>query len=350
MVVGLDRVALQPGGDLVPAGIGKVDQEPLRGDLARRDFRQRDRRPAVPVLAQDDRDVPGRRGAEVLHAHFHEPGHAGGVDSLGGLERGNRQVGPRAIHAVDQVDLRPRLVEPQQFLAQLRGIAPLPRTEVGNHVDHAPLPVAGAEQLGDRLQCGKRTGRGLRDGDLGKPFAQLIGELRADRLLQEIGFRRPLEPRHAREPQEREELRVDLPGRLGADVPDDLLALREGVGVFPAAGHRKAVVQQHDVVGARAAQQVAPPVLQHGLGHQQHDRGHGRHPQQQQQQLLEHDPSAVLLLAQQQELHRRPVDPPVTHHVDQVDQHGDRHHAEGRQAQGPEQGWMEEGGHEGLVD
>ena len=57
----------------------------------------------------------------------------------------------------------------------------------------------------------------------------------------------------------------------------------------------------------RAAEQAAPLVAQQRLGHQQHDRGDGRHPQQQQQQLLEHDPGAVLLLADQQELHRRPL-------------------------------------------
>ena len=43
-----------------------------------------------------------------------------------------------------------------------------------------------------------------------------------------------------------------------ADPLDHFLGLGEGVGVAPAVGHGKAVVQQHDVVGARAAEQVAP--------------------------------------------------------------------------------------------
>ena len=55
----------------------------------------------------------------------------------------------------------------------------------------------------------------------------------------------------------------------------------------------------------------------------------------QQQKLLEDDPGAVLPLADQEELHGRPVDPPVTQHVDQVDQHGRRG---GRQS--PEQDGM----------
>ena len=174
----------------------------------------------------------------------------------------------------------------------------------------------------DGLQGRGRAGGGLRDLDLGQRLRQFAGEIVADGDASSRSGRAERCRRACENRSSVNDLRLDLPGGLGADALDDLLGLGEGVGVGPAVGHREAVVQQHDVMRARAAQQVAPLVAQQRLGDQQHDRRDGRHPQQQQQQLLEDDPGAVLLLAEQQELHRRPLDPPVPHHVDQVDQHG----------------------------
>ncbi len=39
------------------------------------------------------------------------------------------------------MDLRPRLVETQQFGAQLASVVPLPRPEVGHQIHHAQFPV-----------------------------------------------------------------------------------------------------------------------------------------------------------------------------------------------------------------
>ncbi len=111
-----------------------------------------------------------------------------------------------------------------------------------------------------------------------------------------------------------------LLGRLLAQAQDDLFGFVERRGVGPVIGHRKTVVQQHDVVQLAAAEQRAQFVLQKRLRHHQHRRRNGRNAQQQQQQLLEHHPSAVALLADEQKLHRRPFDPAMPHQIDQMDQ------------------------------
>ncbi len=139
-------------------------------------------------------------------------------------------------------------------------------------------------------------------------------------------------------------LRLDLACGFGADPLHNDLRLVEGAAIGPAIRHREAVVQKHDVVGFGPSEPRPELVLQQGLGHQQHDRGDGGHPQQQQQQLLQHDPGSVLLLAQQQELHRRPPDAPVPEHADQVDQHGDPD-----QRESPKQRWVNERRHGGSA-
>ena len=61
-----------------------------------------------------------------------------------------------------------------------------------------------------------------------------------------------------RETHEGEVLLLRFAGGGGPDAIDDRLGLIEGVGVGPAVGHRKAVVQQHDVVRLHAAEAGCP--------------------------------------------------------------------------------------------
>ncbi len=48
----------------------------------------------------------------------------------------------------------------------------------------------------------------------------------------------------------------------------------------------------------------------------------------------------MFFLAYKQKLHGRPLDPPMAHHVDQMDQH-----RQGDDRQSPEQQWMNKSGH-----
>ena len=341
LVVLDDRVALQPGLDAVRAGGGKVDGESRLDRLARRDLARLDRGQGLVVGLDHHRHVADRGRAEVRHGDLHEQRHPGRPRAAAGTQVADRQVGVLRLHAVDQVDLDPRGAEPGQAAAQLARLVPLPRAEVGQQVEHAALVLRLLQVLPDGLHGRQRTGgreRGLQSAQQAAQPAEKIG---VDRLLDEVGAAVAGRADGLRVTQEREGLRLDLAGSQGGDPRDHRLGLGHRAGVVPAVGHREAVVQEHEVVGLAAAQPAAELIVQHGPGHGQHDQRHGGHPQQQEQQLLEQDPGAVLLLADQQELHGRPADAAVAHHVDQVDQHGQ---TGGQQA--PEQQCMVERGHQ----
>ena len=347
-VVRRDRVAFEPGGDSVLTRRGEPNEEPLLDRLARRDLGDFDRGSGVAVFLQDYRDVLGRRLAEVPNRDFHEQRHARRPGTRRGRQGRDCQVRPHPVHAVDQVDLGLAFVEVLQLAAQIGRIVPLPGAEIGNHVDDPVFPVRPAvrlaEQLVDRLDRFDRSGG--RFGNLQRLHHVLepLGEVEIDRLFQHLGLRAAPKPAGAGETQHGERLALRLAGGLVADPLDDLFGLVHRAGVAPAIGHRETIVQQHDVVRLAAAEKVAQLALQMRLGHRQHQRGHGRHPQKQQQELFQDHPGAVLLLACQEELHGRPVDAPVPQQVDQVDQHGRAYNQ-----QAPEQRRVEESRHEPRV-
>ena len=127
--------------------------------------------------------LPGRRGAEVLHGHVHEPRHARRADPSAGASETIARLGRARSTQLTRWISAPASLELQQFLAEVGRLVPLPGAEVGDQIDDALLAVAAAEQLGDRLQRRQRAGGGLRDLDLGQQRFQLVGELAADRLL-----------------------------------------------------------------------------------------------------------------------------------------------------------------------
>ena len=96
----------------------------------------------------------------------------------------------------------------------------------------------------------------------GERFVELLGELAAfDIFAGQVGLRAARGARGLRKAQERELLPRRLLGSLLAEAGDQLLGFVEGGGVGPMVGHRKAVVQQHDVVQLLAAEQTAELVL-----------------------------------------------------------------------------------------
>ena len=140
-----------------------------------------------------------------------------------------------------------------------------------------------------------------------KVVAQALGKIGIDRLLLEIGPGAAIAAAAARQPQERECLRLAGADHRLAQPLDRLLGLIEGRQRAQILRHRVAVVQEHDMMRRLRAEEAAPAVGQERLGQGQHHQGDRRHPQQEQEQLLENDPGPVFLLAHQEEFHGRPL-------------------------------------------
>ena len=155
----------------------------------------------------------------------------------------------------------------EQLFPQIAGIIPLPCAEVRYQVYDAVLIVALAQQLADRLHRIVRPSGGLRDGDLAECRVESVGKLRVHGFPQHVGLTVAADAAGAGKSQQRELLGMDLPRGLGANPLDRGLGLFHRAAADPAVGHREAIVQQHDVMDADAAQPAAPLVPQQRLGH-----------------------------------------------------------------------------------
>ena len=102
--------------------------------------------------------------------------------------------------------------------------------------------------------------------------------------------------------------------------------------------HRSAVVQQHDVMRLRTAEERPGRGIPEESADQTQQQQDDQNSQQQEQQLLKQNASAVLLLARQQELHRGKPHLAVAQTMDEMDDDRDRHQREPR----PEEGRIQE--------
>ena len=195
-------------------------------------------------------------------------GTPGGADAFGRLQRGDGQVRPRRVDAIDQPQFGARLVELRAAASSTRSARPIAgcgnrRSGRGSAARPRRRPAAGPSASRARPGLGGR----LRDVHRLAVVGQRSAKSAADRLL---GAGRPGCPRPGRSTRENRS-RVNVCGCVSRPAAaamrcDDRLGLGEGAGVAPAVRHREAVVQQHDVMGPRAAQQVAPLVVQHAAG------------------------------------------------------------------------------------
>ena len=325
LVVDAHRVGIEAGLDNVLPGDGKTDVEFLLRGGAGGDGVDRHRSARLAVGRPMDRHVALQSRAVVLHGDPHPPLYAGGANVFFRLQGGDRQVPPAGLlDAVDEADLDMLLVEFRKAFLQLVGLVPLAGAEVGEEVDDAALARVLAEQVLEGLEGRQRLGGRLGNVEfLGivQLFRQAPGEIAGHRLLLEIGPQGAVAAARARQPQERENLRLAGADRRLGEPLDRALALVEGRQRAQVLRHGEAVVQEDHMMGGLGAEKVAPAVGQERLRQGQHHQRDGGHAEQEQQQLLEDDPRAVLFPAGEEELHGRPLHPPVAQHVDQVDQH-----------------------------
>ena len=132
--------------------------------LARRNLGQRDRRPAVAVLAQETETFSAGAAPKFCTATSINQGTPAARMPSAGASEAMARLGRAAIDAIDQVQSpRPPRSACAVAVRSSVGSFPLPDAEIGDQVDDALLAVVLAQQLADGLQGGHRPGGGLRD-------------------------------------------------------------------------------------------------------------------------------------------------------------------------------------------
>ena len=304
--------------------------------------------PALAVLEELEAHVLEFRRTRIPHANFEVDRLAARRDPGLRLELENRHVVARTrlairllavrVGHVDEVNLDPgRRVFGEQLPQRVAVFAPVHGPQIRddvNHFRHVRIGLlvehflGGAEAVDEAIAHGRglhavEEALHVRDGVVVEPLERprlRNGRARLLRRRVVVGLAQ------VRQQQQVQRLgRVRLGGG-GRDAIRDLrLGLIEGGGRLAVDGHEIGgggrVVEDHDVGRGPAflAFQGCEPLEPR---EQHSDEEDEQAAQQQQQQLFEDELPLHPLLGFEQELHGRPLDPPESHPVDQVNDDG----------------------------
>ena len=314
------------------ADAGELNAKLVRDLVARRNVVEHQGGQGVAILFELHRDAAGRCVAIVGNRDAHPHFDAGGTDAGLGHERLDGQVGPGFANAAHQMNLGDVFFFFQvgEQLANFGGAGELAGAKIAHEInDQRLLALRPAASRGIALSASAGPTSVCDGSQPARSDSSLLRNVSLICSAKTFGCA-PAESRGGfGEPQQRDELRIGLLGRLVDDGLDGPLALVERRRFVPAIAHRVAVVEQHEMVRRAAAEQAEPFVAQHEVGEHQHEHGDDGHSRREQQQLLEQNPAPVAALAFQQELHRGPADALLPAQIDQMDQNG---HGDQRQA------------------